>query len=104
MKSLESLLPYRTAEIETGIDIWQCIWSNKLAKGDTAPKTAFESLFECNRKLMATLFRILQIFATLPITTATKERRVSTLKRIKMYLRNTMGEERLTGLALIAIH
>ena len=53
---------------------------------------------------MPALFRILQIFATLPITTATSERSFSTLKRIKTYLRNTMGEERVTGLALIAIH
>ena len=67
-------------------------------------KTAVEALSECNRNLMPALFRILQIFATLPITTATSERSFSTLKRIKTYLRNTMGEERLTGLALIAIH
>ena len=104
LKPLESLLPYRTAEIEAEMDIWQCIWANKLAKGDTVPKTAVEALSECNRNLMPALFRILQIFATLPITTATSERSFSTLKRIKTYLRNTMGEERLTGLALIAIH
>ena len=104
MKQLESLLPYRTSEIDPEMDIWLCIWTNKLAKGDTVPNTVFEALFECNRNLMPALFRILQIFPTLPITTATSEGSFSTLKRIKTYLRNTMEEERLTGLALIVIH
>ena len=58
-----------------------------------------EALSECDRNFMPALFSILQIF-----TTATSERSFSTLKRIKTYLRNTMGEERLTGPALIAIH
>ena len=68
------------------------------------PETAVGELAECNKDLMPAMFRILQIFATLPITTATSERSFSTLKRVKTYLRNTMAEERLTGLALIAIH
>ena len=59
LKPLESLLPCRTAEIEAEMDIWQCIWSDKLAKGDTVPKTAVEPLSKCNRYLMSALFRIL---------------------------------------------
>ena len=42
LKLLEPLLPYRTSEIEAEMDICECIWSNKLAKGDTVPKTALE--------------------------------------------------------------
>ena len=42
--------------------------------------------------------------SNLAITTATSERKFSTLKRVKTYLRNTMGEERLTRLALISIN
>jgi len=42
--------------------------------------------------------------ATLPVTTATPERTFSTLKRIKNYLRNATGEDRLTGLALLSVH
>ena len=40
--------------------------------------------------------------ATLPVTTA--ERSFSSLRRLKTYLRTTMNEERLNGLALMAIH
>ena len=37
------------------------------------------------------------IFLTLPVTVATAERSFSKLKYIKNYLRNSMGQERLTG-------
>ena len=40
----------------------------------------------------------------LPIIIATSERSFSTFKRIKTYLKNTIGEERPTGLALRGIH
>jgi hypothetical protein len=46
----------------------------------------------------------LQIYATLPVTTATGERSFSTLKLLKTYLRSTMNENRLDGLALMYIH
>jgi len=42
---------------------------------------------------------LLQIFATLPVTTATGECSFSSLKYIKSYLRSTMGQDRLNGLA-----
>ena len=43
------------------------------------------------------------LFLTLPVTVATAERSFSKLKLIKNYLRNTMGQERLSGLSLLAI-
>ena len=44
-----------------------------------------------------------KIYMTLPITSATAERSFSRLKNIKSYLRSTMGEDRLSNLALISI-
>lgn len=44
-----------------------------------------------------------QILLTLPITVATGERSFSKLKIIKNYLRSSMHEERLNGLAIISI-
>ncbi|KAJ8044812.1 Zinc finger MYM-type protein 1 [Holothuria leucospilota] len=46
------------------------------------------------------LYRIL---GTLTVSSATAERSFSKLKIIKSYLRSTMGEERLSGLAIISI-
>lgn len=45
----------------------------------------------------------LRIFLTLPVTVASCERSFSKLKIIKNYLRSTMGQERLSGLAVISI-
>lgn len=45
----------------------------------------------------------LRIMLTIPITSASAERSFSTLKLIKTYLRSTMSQERLSGLALLAI-
>ncbi|XP_063810584.1 zinc finger MYM-type protein 1-like [Pseudophryne corroboree] len=45
----------------------------------------------------------LQIFLTLPVSVASRERSFSKLKLIKTYLRNTMGQERLTNLSIISI-
>jgi hypothetical protein len=42
--------------------------------------------------------------ALLPVSIATPERSFSCLKRIKTYLRNTTGQERLNGLASMNIH
>ena len=44
------------------------------------------------------------ILATLPVTTVTNKRSFSALKYLKTYLRNTMKEVRLNGLALLYVH
>ncbi|XP_057658705.1 zinc finger MYM-type protein 1-like [Diorhabda carinulata] len=48
-------------------------------------------------------FSVLQAIVTMPMTTAEAERCFSTLKRIKTFLRSTMGENRLTALAMLSI-
>jgi len=40
----------------------------------------------------------------MPVSVASTERSFSTLKRLKTWLRNTMCESRLTGLALMHLH
>ena len=47
---------------------------------------------------------LLQIFATMPVTTATGERSFSALKLIKTFLRSTMSEHRLNGLSHLYIN
>ena len=44
------------------------------------------------------------ILLSLPVSVATAERSFSTLRRVKTWIRSRMGEERLTGLALLNIH
>ncbi len=47
---------------------------------------------------------LFEIFAILPVTVATAERSFSTMKRIKTTLRNSIGDKRLSNLALIHVH
>lgn len=48
-------------------------------------------------------FLVLQAIVTMPITNAEAERCFSTSKRVKNFLRSTMGENRLTALAMLSI-
>lgn len=47
---------------------------------------------------------IVQLILTIPVTSAESERSFSTLKRIKTYLRNTIGQERLNALTVLSVH
>ena len=47
---------------------------------------------------------LIQILATLPVTTATNKRSFSALKYLKTNLRNTTKEVRLNDLALLYVH
>lgn len=47
---------------------------------------------------------LLIILATFPVTTSASERSFSTLRRLKSYLRNIVGENRLNDLALMNIY
>ena len=50
------------------------------------------------------IFTILQILAKIPVTSCSCERSISCLRYLKNYLRGTMAEERLNGLALMHAH
>ncbi|KAJ8346579.1 hypothetical protein SKAU_G00279800 [Synaphobranchus kaupii] len=70
--------------------------------------TAFELLDFVHKKelteLYPNLWISLRIACTLPVTVASAERSFSKLKLIKTYLRSSMAQDRLTGLAIISIN
>ena len=49
------------------------------------------------------IFILLKIYLSVPISSAGCERSFSCLKRVKTYLRSTMGQARLSSLAIINI-
>jgi hypothetical protein len=49
------------------------------------------------------VYKLFQIFLAIPVTSVVAERSFSTLKRIKTYLRNTIGQARLSALAILNI-
>ena len=50
------------------------------------------------------IYTALCILGTIPITTCQCERSVSALRRLKTYMRGTMAQQRLNGLATISVH
>ena len=50
------------------------------------------------------VYAALRVLATVPVTSCECERAISVLRRLKTYLRSTMCEDRLNGLALMSIH
>lgn len=84
--------------------VWAAKWIREEKSGTRIPSTALEAFNSCDKDMFPTLHVLLQVLATLPISVATAERSFSTLRRLKTWIRSTMGEERLLGLALLATH
>lgn len=68
------------------------LWRRKLSRTSTVLKSALQALSECDATMFPSIFKVLKILCTLPVSTTTPERMFSTLKRVKTYLRNTMCE------------
>jgi hypothetical protein len=121
INSLHKILPYHCINVNYN-EIEECvhfyfgddytaegefkIWKTKFIKlpATDRPKSALPSLSICNADFFPTVHFLLKVLATLPVSTATAERTFSTLKRLKTYLRNATGPERLTGMALLSVH
>lgn len=80
------------------------LWKQRWIAMEERPLTFIDALNFCDSSLFPSTHTILKVCATLPVTIATPERSFSTLKRIKTYLRNAIGESRLNGLAQLSIH
>ena len=79
------------------------LWCKKW-EGNSEELTAIETFEKCNKHFFPLIRKLVQILATLPVSTSTAERSFSSLKCIKTYLRNAMGQERLNGLTLLNIY
>jgi len=81
-------------------------WVNKWKKEDvsTVPSSAIEALCVCHADIYPNVYILDIILGTLPVSTATSERSFSTMRRLKTYLRSSIGTQRMTGLALLSVH
>ncbi|CAF4076513.1 unnamed protein product [Rotaria sp. Silwood2] len=68
------------------------------------PDTAIDAYVQCAEAFYPNIKVLLQMFSTLPVTTASTERTFSVLKLLKTYLRSTMSQTRLNGLAMMYIY
>ena len=88
------------------LDAEMTLWQRKWERRDpsTVPATVAATLKEIDSGMYPNITECFKIFSTLPVTTCECERNVSALRRLKTYLRSTMSQKRLTGLALLHIH
>lgn len=70
---------------------------------DERPTTALSALNKCS-SFFPNIHLLLQLLATLPITTAEAERMFSKLERTLTAIRSTMEENRLEALILLQVH
>ena len=85
-------------------DHGSAIQSNLLiSKGVTNMEDIIKELLHLQHGFPEVYHLIKVVAMTIPVTSATAERSFSVLKRIKTYLRATMGQERLTHLAVLSI-
>ena len=90
-------LPGGESQIKGEYTVWRAKWSAEVER----PDNALDALASCPEHYPKIKF-LLKILCTLPVTTASAERSFSMLRRLKTWLRSTMGNQRLTGLALLA--
>jgi hypothetical protein len=63
-----------------------------------------KTLEKCDKLFIPLVYTLLNILATLLVSTASAERFFFTLKRLKSYIPNTIDQEQLTGLSLLNIY
>ncbi len=85
-------------------EVWR--WRQKWCQVDAAeqPATLYTALKACDKDFSPNIHVFLRIACTIPVTSCENERANSVLKNLKTFLRNTMGQERLSSLALMHIH
>lgn len=83
------------SELRSSIILWQSHWKNEI---ENVPETAVQGMEHC--ALFPKIKILLNLLAVIPVTSATPERTFSALKRLETYLRATMSQSRLNGLAL----
>ena len=98
-------LPGAADEIQAEVLQWVMIWR----KGDVAnPPDSAQAALHSPEVLSSALFpnvlTVLKLVATIPVVTCECERSVSALRRLKTYLRNSIGQERLSSLAMMYTH
>lgn len=96
---------YNSILHDSSPEVWMSeieIWRRRQAGQNI--QNALDALDICNANAFPNVRKILRVMAVLPVTTTTNERSFSTLHRLKTYLRSTMGEDCLNGLASLNIH
>jgi len=83
---------------------WSRKWKMSKERSQELPDCALQAMMECDKDVYPNINTLLQILCSLPVSVATAERSFSTLRIVKDWMRSTMTENRLNGLALMYAH
>lgn len=88
--------------VHAELDLWETSWKKGYEK--IHYDNIADTIKNCCELSFPNIFAALKILAVIPVTTCECERTVSALRRVKDWLRNTMSNERLNGLAMMHIN
>lgn len=88
------------SSLQSEIHTWYLKWT----QAQESLPTSLVSTLPYATSMFPNIKELLHILCTLPVTSCSAERSFSGLKRIKTVIRSTMGNERLTALALLHFH
>ena len=83
---------------------WYDMWKHSNEAKNIEADLTLEELVINHCSSYPAIRHALLIALTLPSTTCTVERSFSTLRRVKTWLRATMGESRTSGLCMVSVH
>ncbi|KAK3917526.1 52 kDa repressor of the inhibitor of the protein kinase [Frankliniella fusca] len=84
------------------LTMWREKWISKNLL--EIPEPSVEVIGNCDSDAFPLIHTLITLLTTLPVSNASAERSFSALRRLKSWLRSTMSQDRLTGLALMHVH
>lgn len=92
------------AGLQAELLLWERLWKGRDNRGDIIPDSLEATLKDIDKDAYVNIYSMLKVLITIPISSASCERSISSLRNLKNYLRNTMTQDRLNGLALMHAH
>ncbi|XP_070539533.1 zinc finger MYM-type protein 1-like [Ptychodera flava] len=91
-----------TLALDTEIDRW--ITLHRKTQIESRQQNVSEALVACDPEYFPVINKILVIFLTTPVGSVSCERSFSALRRLKLWTRASMAEDRLSALGMLLVH
>ena len=89
------------SSLDVELHLWKCKWRLFC---QPLPDTPVDALAFASTSIFPNIHQLLRLVCTIPVTSCECECSVSVLRCLKTYLWSSMGQERLSGLALMHVH
>ena len=87
--------------LQQELHMWKCKW--KLVEKSGLPYTSSEALDHANESMFPNIHILLQLICTFPVTSSECDCSINVLRHLKTYICSTIGQAKVTGLALMHI-